>query len=115
MTIDRWQNANNQIATNDIQVLAEFQRNERKMRVTIREYNGSRFLSMSLWFQSENGEWNQHKHGLTVRARELAEFRRAIDCACVQLIPEEIEPGSVEGTIPGSSTCDTPAASLGGD
>lgn len=49
-----------------------------ELRLELSEYEGRPYISLRVWFQTEDGKWLPSKKGCTIRLRELPEVLRAL-------------------------------------
>jgi hypothetical protein len=67
-------------------LIAEIQKNmKEKIRVSIEEYRGTRFIDCRVYFEDENGEWRPTKKGIALNADSIKEVIEALQKASKEL------------------------------
>lgn len=63
-------------------LVAEVQKNmKEKIRVSIEEYRGTRFIDCRVYFEDDNGEWRPTKKGIALNSETINEVIEALQKA----------------------------------
>ena len=60
-------------------LITEIEKNQKeRIRVTIEEYRGARFIDCRVYFEAENGEWRPTKKGIALNKDCIVEIIEAL-------------------------------------
>ena len=67
-------------------LISEISKNQKeKIRVSIEEYRGTRFIDCRVYFQDETGEWKPTKKGIALNSESIAEVIKGLEKARIEL------------------------------
>ncbi len=67
-------------------LIAEIEKNmKERIRISIEEYRGSRFVDCRVYFEGEDGAWMPTKKGIALNAESIADVIQALQKASKKL------------------------------